>query len=252
MPTRPRQAAGRPTRPKAPAGRSASPAAAKARSKRSADTVARLHEALHRMVISFEIPPDERINEVELARSLHVSRTPLREALNRLATEGLLTFEPNRGFRCRPLDTREILHLYEARKIIEVAAVRLACERASPEAVADLAAFWQQAVAGEGRPATELLRLDEEFHERLAALSGNGELGRALRSINARIHFVRWIDLEREERRARTYVEHGELLDALAARDAERCAEILGAHIERRLDQIVDVIKDGVVRLYLR
>jgi DNA-binding GntR family transcriptional regulator len=222
--------------------------------RRAADTVARLHETLRAMVIGYDIRPDQRVNEVELARRLAVSRTPLREALNRLASEGLLVAAPNRGFRSRPLDTKEIFDLYEARRIIETCGVRLACERATAADIAGLARFWDDAIArseSQGS-ATKLVRLDEEFHERLLALAGNGELVRALERINAHIHFVRWIDLGREERRRGTYAEHRVLLDALAARDPERCATILGAHISRRLDEIVDVIKEGVVRLYLR
>ena len=220
--------------------------------KRSADTVGRIYDQLHRMVIQFEIPPDERVNEVELARSLSVSRTPLREALNRLVIDGLLTLEPNRGFRVRPLETKDIFDLYEARAVVEIAAVRLACRRAKPEAIEALAAFWGEVASLHNRPSTELLGYDETFHERLAALSSNAELGRALKSINARIHFVRWMDLEREDRRATTYTEHIDVLEALRRREEERCVTILSGHIERRLEEIVEVIKAGVVRLYYR
>jgi DNA-binding GntR family transcriptional regulator len=220
--------------------------------KRSADTVSRIYEQVHRMVIQFEIPPDKRINEVDLARRLSVSRTPLREALNRLATEGLLALEPNRGFRCRPLDTKDVFDLYEARAVVEIAAVRLACQRAEPEAVEALTGFWAEVSTMADRPAIELLGHDEAFHERLAALSGNAELVRALKSINARIHFVRWMDLEREDRRTTTYTEHGDLLEALRRRDEGRCVAVLSNHIARRLDEIVEIIKAGVVRLYLR
>ena len=226
--------------------------APKPSTKRSADTVARIYDQLHRMVIQFEIPPDERINEVDLARRLAVSRTPLREALNRLVTDGLLTLEPNRGFRVRPLDTKNILDLYEAREIIELAAVRLACRRAEAAEIGALAAFWDDVAAMTDRSPVELVGCDEAFHERLAALSGNEELARTLKSINARIHFVRWMDLEREERRALTYSEHNDLLAALRRRDEPRCVEILSNHIERRIDQIVEVVKAGVVHLFYR
>ena len=242
-----------PSRSPGPKRRAAEGAAVKLEpTKRSADTVGRIYDHLHRMVIQFEIPPGERINEVELARRLAVSRTPLREALNRLVTDGLLTLEPNRGFSARPLDTKDIFDLYEARAVIEIAAVRLACRRAEPDSVEALAGFWDEVRSLADRPSVELLGHDEAFHERLAALSGNTELPRALRSINARIHFVRWMDLERAERRATTYTEHNDLLDALRRRDEERCVAILSGHIERRLEEIVEVIKAGVVRLYYR
>lgn len=221
-------------------------------SKRAADTVARIYDELRRLVVRFEIPPDERIKEVDLAARLRVSRTPVREALNRLVTEGLLIFEPNRGFRCRSFDTKEMIDLYEARQILEVGAMHLAIERAGNDAIRDLARFWEDVIARQGRPVTALVRDDEEFHERLAGLSGNAELVRGLKSINARIHFARWVDLEREERRTKTYSEHLQIVAALQARDQGKCVRILSAHIARRREQIVDVIKAGVVKLYYR
>ena len=77
---------------------------------RSAD---RLHERLKAMVAAYHLRPGERINEVELARRFGVSRTPLREALNRLASEGFLLATANRGYHVRPLDAAQVLRLYE-------------------------------------------------------------------------------------------------------------------------------------------
>src|SRR3546814_9794077 len=77
------------------------------------------------MAIGYEFKPGEKLNEVALARRLAVSRTPLREALNRLGIEGLLRFQPGKGFFCRDLDVHEIFHLYELRKVVEVAGARL-------------------------------------------------------------------------------------------------------------------------------
>jgi DNA-binding GntR family transcriptional regulator len=92
--------------------------------------VERVYERLKSMTIAYEFKPGERLNEVELSRSLGASRTPLREALNRLSMEGLLRFAPGKGYFCRELDVHEVFCLYELRKAIEVAAVRLAIQRA--------------------------------------------------------------------------------------------------------------------------
>ncbi|WP_135470835.1 GntR family transcriptional regulator [Crenalkalicoccus roseus] len=225
------------------------------RPRRPADTAARLYEVLRERVTAYRVPPGARLNEVEIARELGASRTPVREALNRLATEGLLSFEPNRGFRARELDTKEIFDLYEARRLLEVSGARLACERAPDASVEELRLFWEEV---EGRcpttasAAAGLVAADEEFHERLIALSGNAELPRLLRGLNARIHFVRWVDLDRVGRREGTYVEHRAILDALSRRDGEGCARLLAAHIERRREDIVEVVREGIVRLFVR
>ena len=105
---------------------------------RSAD---RLHERLKAMVAAYHLRPGERINEVELARRFGVSRTPLREALNRLASEGFLLATANRGYHVRPLDAAQVLRLYEYRAVLEAGALRLSAERATPEALGALRDF---------------------------------------------------------------------------------------------------------------
>ena len=97
-------------------------------------------------------------------------------------------------------------------------------------------------------PAEELVAKDEEFHMRLVALSGNNEIVRALYGINARIHFVRWVDLEQRGHDA--FAEHLDLLDALEARDAARCRALVETHITWRMEEITKVVEAGVVKLF--
>jgi len=221
-------------------------ASAGKRSMRSAD---RVYEAVKLMAISYKFRPGERINEVELAWQLKVSRTPLREALNRLATEGFLTTLPNRGFFCRPLDARQICDLYEFRCALEASIVRLACERASEAELDQLEAFVNASKdVLDDMKAVELLRLDEEFHLRIARMSRNAEFVRSLEGINSRIHFVRWIDTQ--TRRAAT-ANHLEIVALLKKREADKCAERIATHISRRYDQIVEVIRRGIVEIYM-
>src|ERR1700675_64982 len=108
----------------------------------SCDSVVdRVYEQLKVMAVSFEFKPGERLNEGAIAGRLGVRRTPLREALNRLNTEGLLRFFPGRGFFCRELDAQEIFDLYELRKSIEIAAVRPAIKRARDQDIDALLTF---------------------------------------------------------------------------------------------------------------
>lgn len=211
----------------------------------------RAYEQLRTMAITYQFRPLERLAEADLCRRLKVSRTPIREALNRLVTEGFLVFTPNRGFQCRPLDAKEIFDLYEVRRSLEVAAVRLAAERATDAELAELGTFLKGSRAAPADASVvELVGFDEAFHERIAGFSRNAELLHILRNINARIRFCRWIDME-NGRRAATQTEHAEVLAALVARDGDRCAEIMTGHITRRLDQIVDVIREGYARIYM-
>jgi len=103
------------------------------------------------MAVSFDLKPDERINESELAERLGASRTPLREALNRLVAEGLLVYRSRKGFFCRPLQPKLIFDLYEARLAVEKEAVRLACERATADDVAALRTSLESVRPGKAR-----------------------------------------------------------------------------------------------------
>ena len=102
----------------------------------------------------------------------------------------------------------------------------------------------------ERTPVTDLVGLDEEFHEQVSVLSRNGEVLRVLKNINARIRFCRWIDME-NGRRSKTPSEHAEILAAIKARNPERCTQATNQHISRRLDQIVEVIREGYARIYM-
>ncbi len=209
-----------------------------------------LYLAVKEMAIQFEFKPGERINEVELARQLGASRTPLREALNRLVAEGFLVLKQGRGFFCRDLKPREMFELYQFRAILEVAAVRLACEQATEQEVAELARFLDETGPDEGgRSSEELVSLDEYFHEKVMALSRNMEMSRTLENINARIRYFRWVDMD--SKRQGTQHEHREVVRAIVARDAELAAHHMNAHIVRRLDQITAAIKESFSRIYL-
>ena len=209
-----------------------------------------LYASLKEMVVGFRIRPGERLNEVALARQLETSRTPLREALNRLISEQLIEFQPGRGFFCRDLTPSSVFELYELRTIIEVATVRLAIERAD---AADIAALhhtlYTDGLAYAGRSVRELTSQDETFHIGIAELAGSSELVRQLTLINDRIRYIRWIDMA--ERAAHTRGEHKLIMTAIEARDADAAALLMRTHIERRMDQVVDSVKRGYAQLYV-
>jgi DNA-binding GntR family transcriptional regulator len=210
----------------------------------------RAYEALRAMAITYRLPPGSRLNEGELARQLNVSRTPLREAMNRLVSEDLLVSVKGKGFFARALDVQEVLSLYETRLGIELFIVQLACARRDEADLDALDAYLDRSiVAHEGAEVEDLVRLDEGFHEGVARLAKNPELLRILQNINARIHFFRWVDMG--GRRDETQAEHRALVAAIRARSEKDAIAITRRHITRRLDQIVEVLKEGYARLYM-
>lgn len=215
-------------------------------------SVDRIYAQLRQMAINYKFRPGEPLNEVELAASFGVSRTPLREVLNRLVAEGLLDFVPRRGFSCRPLDTKMIFDLYEVRCGLEIMSTRLATERATDAELAHLVTFWTNASAQFSRyTPIECAQCDEAFHEQIATLSQNTELLRTLKTVNARAHYLRLISMEAEVFRRNTCDEHQLILAAMQDRNIEAATTCMSAHVSLRQEQLVEVIKEGIARLYM-
>jgi DNA-binding GntR family transcriptional regulator len=205
---------------------------------------ARAYRALKAMAMTFAFEPGARLPEEPLAKQLEVSRTPLREALHRLASEQLVVAVPGRGFAARRLDVQEVVDLYEARLALETFIARTAAARASEPDLDALEAYLDGSIEVQGTaPVEDLLALDEGFHRRVAGLAGNAELVRMLENLHARIHFFRWADMH--GRRDRTQAEHRRIVQALRAGDGDAAARLMERHILHRRDEIADVLRRG-------
>lgn len=214
-------------------------------------SVDRIYRDVRALAATFGLKPGERVNEVALSKELGASRTPLREALNRLVSEGFLTFERGRGFFCRSLEAGEIFDLYEAREAVECEAVIRACERARAEQIRELQAFVERTRPrySDDSSAEVLVALDEEFHMTIAHMSGNGELRRVLENLNHRIRYVRTIDME--ERRHVNHDAHAGILEAIAARDAVGGVAKMRAHIEKRREEVTEAVRKAYANIYV-
>ncbi len=197
----------------------------------------RVYKAVRELLVNFQLRPDERINESALARQLDTSRTPLREALNRLAAEGFLSLSEGKGFHCASFHPESVLDLYELRQALETEAARLASVRASDAALADLAQSVENCAAfyHSGADANLLLQYDELFHVQLVALAANAELSRQLALVNDRIRFFRLVDLEGRE--GLSVAAHRAVVVALQSRDSVAAADVLRSHIVRSREE---------------
>lgn len=228
--------------------REAMNAPVKPKTKRPADVVEKVYRQIRDMAIEYRFRPGERVNEVELAQRLSVSRTPIRQALNRLVHEEFVTFVPNRGFYAREIAPADIRQIYEMRALVECGAFLLACERSSEEEVAEIQRKWQQHIKDD--PDWEALSYaDEEFHLGIARLARNPHILTTLTELNAKLRFFRRIDLENDLRRSDTYRQHGEVIEHLKRRDVSG-TEILRQHIVMSSDHAVEVTKEGLARIF--
>lgn len=206
------------------------------------------YDTLRERVLKFQLLPDQKLNEVELAEQMSISRTPLREALNRLTAEGILG-RAGRSFQVPGLSPSEVRALFEARTEIETATVRLACERASTEDLGELSAFLDGSVRESPDASVDrLVELDCGFHEGIARLSQSPELLRILRNLNDRIHLIRWVAME--GRRGSTQSQHRAILSAVAGHNAASAEALMRSHILHRNDEILAAIRQAYAHVH--
>jgi len=193
-----------------------------------------VYHAIKEMILSFRLYPGSRITETELADQFHVSRTPVREALQKLEVEGYLTIRPKQGCFIRELDIEELSRYYNVRVALELLAVESACLKMPTRELEALAEAWnpEQLAAGTAEPA-DIGQKDEDFHRAIARGSGNSVLANYLEDINNRIRIIRRLDFTDYDRTGRTYREHYAIIRHLLDRNVEKAKTEMRLHIQR-------------------
>ena len=212
----------------------------------------RLYLELRDRAMRYNFKPGERVNEQKLGRELGVSRPPLREALNRLESEGFLQFVMNKGFFRKPISVDEVFDLYQVRVALERRAVFLAIDRATDEEIAVVGQYWAEIMmrAKEMSP-EEMLQADEEFHSRLVALSHNRELSAFLEQVVRRIHIARHIDVQQSDWNKRAFNSHERIVELIACRDRQAALTQLTEHIDMSLKRALEITKEMTARFFL-
>jgi DNA-binding GntR family transcriptional regulator len=188
---------------------------------------------LKQLIFDFALMPGDRLSESELAQRLSVSRTPLRQALQRLEREGFLQVAPRVGWRVAPLDFDVFDELYDLRILIESHATARLAEREDRPALAALADVWLVPGAERLADGAAVGRLDEQFHSLLVQACGNREMARVHRQITERIRIIRRLDFTKPARVEATYDEHARILRAISRRRADEAQRLLRAHVEQ-------------------
>jgi DNA-binding GntR family transcriptional regulator len=183
-------------------------------------------------IFDFQLLPGDRFTENEIATRLHVSRTPVREALYRLEREGYLQVQFRSGWNVRELDFRQFDDLYDLRIALETACVRTLCDNTERPSLSELKSIWLVAPKLRLRDGEQVCALDEAFHGTLVAATGNREMARCHQEVTERIRLLRRLDFTEQGRITATYQEHAQILRAIVQRRADRAIELLRNHIE--------------------
>ena len=203
------------------------------------ETVDRLRD----LIVQGELAPGSRLNERVLTARLGVSRTPLREAIKLLATEGLVDLLPNRGAIVAPIDPARIAQTLAVMGALESLAGELVCAQASDQSLAEIRALHFEMLAMHARRDLDgYFRYNQAIHLKIVEASGNAALAQTYRQLNANVRRVRYMANLSPERWDAAVQEHEAILAALNARDAARLKRLLREHLAAKLASVLEAI----------
>ena len=203
------------------------------------------YETLKHAIITGDLPAGSRIVEPEYAERMHISRTPLREALRKLERDGLVEYMLRRGVVVRAFTIADVEEIYTIRNALEMLTLPAIVANATADDIARL-----RAILDEMDPLTEnndvngLSPRARRFHTELTAISG---LKRTIRAIEGQDEYITRFSalaIAKETRRSAAHAEHHRLVDLVEARDLEGFTALMGKHIERSKQTCLEALAE--------
>jgi len=207
-----------------------------------------LHETvvdqLRDLIVQGELAPETKLNERVLAERLGTSRTPLREAIKFLASEGLVELLPNRGAVVAPLKPEKMQEVFVVLGALEALAGDLACRNASETDIADIRALHFHMLAHHARgELAQYFRYNQQIHQRIIDCAGNATLAQAWRGMNAHVKRARYLANLSGERWDKAVKEHEEMIEALTRRDGAKLQMLLRDHLANKLVMVMEALQ---------
>ncbi len=205
------------------------------------------YDLIRRDIITCVLQPGQQIAQAQLADMYAVGTTPIREALQRLAHENLVSPVPRSGYVVSPITFVDIRELFELRAVLETSAVRMAALRASEDQlrhILEKANF--KYVYNDREDYTRFLTLNADFHCSIAALGGNQRLTESLSRILDELTRVFHLGLDLKDSAEEMREEHLGLAKALVARDDDLAVKLVRAQISRSSERVVEAVMSRV------
>ncbi len=199
---------------------------------------------LRQAILKGDLKPGERLMEIQLAKKLGVSRTPIREAIRKLELEGLVLMIPRKGAEVAEITEKNLRDVLEVRGALEKLAVQLACDQITKAQIHELreaaGAFREALTSGN---VTEIAEADEHFHDLINLATGNQKLIQLLNNLREQMYRYRVEYLKNEAVYPQLLSEHDSLIRAIEKRQREQAAEIVCRHIENQAEAISGTIR---------
>jgi DNA-binding GntR family transcriptional regulator len=202
------------------------------------------YKELKRIILEYRVPLGGKLNEGELAAALGISRTPVREAINRLEKEGLVQIFPQRGAFVVRFSEKDVFELFLIRENLEGLAARLAAERINEENLVKL----ESSIQGFQEPFTEkdvqrYAKEDFRFHQTIVAVSDAQRLIKMISTLYDHIRIFRLTTLGLSSRMKTSLAEHRLLIEAFQRRDSEQAEQMMRQHIHHVREGVMENIK---------
>ncbi len=216
----------------------------------SAESIARpslfeqLADRLRQMIIEQDLPPGSRIDEKRLCEIFEISRTPLREALKVLASEGLVELMPNRSARVSALHREGVAEMFDVISWLDREAGRLAARNITDDQLNELKKIHAKMLQMyKQRKKTEYFRLNGSLHRLIIEAAGNQVLRDMYANILVHVQRARYFSLELQNHWDRGVKEHEEILDALDQRDGQLASRLLYRHVRATGEKMISLFQ---------
>lgn len=196
----------------------------------------RVYDELASAIREMRIPPGASLSETDLAEQLHVSRTPLREAISRLVETGLVSVVPQVGTRVEPIRLRDVEQARFVRESLETAAVAEACARPERDVAKLRSLLADQKRSSRDQNLDGFFAADESLHEQIFELSGYPGAWQAMQPTKMHLDRIRRLSLPDPKTVRALIAEHAAIVDAVEQGDAERARALVSKHARRVLE----------------
>ena len=192
-----------------------------------------VYAELSQQIISQRLKPGQRLREEQLATRFGISRTPLRDAINRLAQNGLVDIEPRKGASVKQFNIDDVVEVYDIRAVMEGLAARLAAPGLDLNELNKLKAMFSK------KDSRSLIKADTGLHDLLINSCGNKKLVEMLNNIHGLVQAFRVAGYKSRQRSATATVDHKRILKALMERDGEAAENVMHVHIQKVKQEIL-------------
>jgi len=203
-----------------------------------------LSDRLREMIVTGDLEPGSKVPEQNLAAKFGVSRTPLREALKVLASEGLITLTPNKGATISQLTLEDLEEAFPVMGALEALSGELACQHISDAGIAAIRQLHDQMIIHyQAQEMPEYFRCNQEIHNQILAAAGNATLTSMYRSLSGRVRRARYVANISKMRWQQAVSEHEEIIAALSARNGAALSEVLKRHLVNKFETVKETIR---------